>query len=236
MNSNLFVILGAEGSGRAALLGSLIEADSRVLVHVEEKESILKAKGLEESLIPWKWIDGRIAIGGDIPPSSELFFLTHGRQSPVDQVEGIRDWMDHKPVELARILTVVNCRLLLENEKLRGWYDACIHFSDGVLLGGRQDVPNRWIDDFIESHQKQNYPCLFRYVKKDRIDRPAEVLIPEARRISLAFEDPEDAWDEQGNRIEEPYFVRDAAGRRTKWVPEITDFLESGNRQSAIGN
>ena len=52
MNSNLFVILGAEGSGRAALLGSLVEADSRVLVHVEEKESMVAAGVLKECLVP----------------------------------------------------------------------------------------------------------------------------------------------------------------------------------------
>ena len=35
------------------------------------------------------------------------------------------------------------------------------------------------------------------------------MLLPEARRISLAFEDSEDLWDEEGNPILEIYFQRD---------------------------
>ena len=86
-------------------------------------------------------------------------------------------------------------------------------------------MPSRWVDDLIESHRKANFPCLFRYVKKNRIEKAAEVLLPEARRISLAFEDSEDLWDEEGNPILEIYFQRDEAGRRIKWVPDICDFL-----------
>lgn len=225
MDSPLYVFLGAESSRRMALLANLLEPESRVLVQVGEMEAA-KASGLSPAaLVPWKWIDGRIAIGGDIAPGAELFFLSHGRESAVDTVEGIRDWLVGKPVQLARILTLVNCGLLYANEKLRGWYDACIHFSDAVLMGCRTDVPGRWVDVFIDSHQKANFPCLFRYVKKDRVDRAAELLIPEARRISLAFEAPEDLWDEEGNPVEEQYFLRDEAGRRTKWVPDICEFL-----------
>ncbi len=225
MDSQLYVFLGAEGSGRLALLANLLEADTRVLVHVQERESAKSAGLPDAAVVPWKWMQGRIAIGGDIPPGAELFFLAHGRESPVDAVEGIREWMAGKPVALARILTLVHCGRLHAHEKLRAWYDACIHFSDAVLLGSRQDVPGRWVEDFVQSHRKANFPCLFRYVKKDRIDRVAEVLLPEARRISLAFEDPEDLWDEEGNPVEEAYFQRDEANRRIKWVPDICDFL-----------
>jgi len=225
MNSRMFVVLGSAGSGRVALLKDWIVEESRVLVHVDEKSSALNAGIPPGLIVPWKWKEERIAIGAEIPPASELFFLTHGLESPVDQVERIQEWMHGKPVELARILTVVNCALLQTNGKLQGWYDACIHFSDAVLLNGRKGVPSKWVEDWIQSYRKQNFPCIFRLVKKDRIKNPGEILIPEARRISLAFEDPEDAWDEQGRRVEEPYFLRDEAGRRKKWVPEITDFL-----------
>ena len=231
MNSQLFLILGAAGSGRAVFLAGLLEENTRLIVHVDEKATAIAAGIPPENLVPWKWIEGCIAIGGDIPPGSEIFFMAHGRESPVTLVEGIRDWMEGKPVELSRILTVVNCRLLYENEKLGGWYDACIHFSDVVLLGARKEVPNRWVDGFIDSYRSRNFPCIFRLVKKNRVDRPAELLIPEARRISLAFEDPEDAWDDQGNPVVELYFERDEAGRRKKWVPEISIFLESEKSQ-----
>ena len=231
MNSQLFLILGAAGSGRAVFLAGLLEENSRLIVHVDEKAAAIAAGIPPGNLVPWKWIEGCIAIGGNIPPGSEIFFMAHGHESPITLVEGIRDWMEGKPVELSRILTVVNCRLLYKNEKLGGWYDACIHFSDVVLLGVRKGVPNRWVDGFINSYRVRNFPCIFRLIKKNFVDRPGDLLIPEARRISLAFEDPEDAWDEQGNPIVESYFERDEAGRRTKWVPEITVFLERQKSQ-----
>ena len=226
MNSLLFVVLGATDSGRAALVSSWLEGNSRVLVHVDEKEKAVAA-GIDPSqIVPWKWIgEGTIGIGGEIPVGAELFFLSNGKESQVDFVEGIHGWIQGKPIDLARILTVVNCTLLASHEKLFIWYDACIYFSDVVLLACRQGVTNKWVQEYKEIYAEKNYPCHFRFVKKGRVDHPAEVLIQEARRISLAFEDPEDRYDEEGNFLEEGYFERDQAGRRKKWVPDILDFL-----------
>ena len=96
MNSRMFVVLGSAGSGRVALLKDWIVEQSRVLVHVDEKSSALSAGIPPELLVPWKWQEERIAIGAEIPADSELFFLTHGLESPVDQLEGIQEWMQGK--------------------------------------------------------------------------------------------------------------------------------------------
>ena len=45
-------------------------------------------------------------------------------------------------------------------------------------------MPSRWVDDLIESHRKANFPCLFRYVKKNRIEKAAEVLSRSAPNLS----------------------------------------------------
>ena len=225
MRSLLFAVLGATGSGRAALISSWVEENSRVLVHVDEKDHAIEQGIPSEQIVPWKWVNQRIGIGGEIPVGAELFFLSNGRESPVDFVEGLKEWMQGKPVDLGRILTVMNCWLLAENDKLKSWYDACIHFSDAVLLGCRQDVTNLWIKNLQQSYKERSYPCHFRFIKKNRIDNLGEVLYPEARRISLIFEDEEDRYDEEGNYLEEEYFQRDEAGRRIKWVPDIENFL-----------
>lgn len=225
MSSVLYAVLGSAGSGRSALIANLLEEDSRFIVHVDEKAHAIASGVPPEQIVPWKWIDGHIGIGGEIPVGAELFFMVHGRESPVDFIEGLHEWIQGKPIQLGRVLTVVNCSLLAKHPKLQNWYNACIYFSDAVLLGCREDVTNGWINEFQSSYTEKNYPCHFRFIKKNKIDRPAEILFPEARRISLVFEDEEDRYDEEGNYIEEEYFLRDVAGKRIKYVPEIADFL-----------
>ena len=225
MKSLLYAVLGAAGSGRSALIANLLEENSRLLVHVDEKDHAIASGVASEKIVPWKWIDGHIGIGGEIPVGAELFFMVHGRESPVDFIEGLQEWLQGKPIQLGRVLTIVNCSLLANQPKLRNWYNVCIYFSDAVLLGCREEVTNGWIKDFKARYEEQNYPCYFRFIKKNKIDHPAEILFPEARRISLVFEEDEDRYDDEGNYIEEEYFLRNEAGRRLKYVPEITDFL-----------
>ena len=119
-----------------------------------------------------------------------------------------------------------------------------MHFSDVVLLTRREGVANKWLSGFRAHFDGQFYPCLFELVKAGRVKNPALVLDPLARRMSHAF-DAEQDWiftDAEGEEIEEdeetdgdeeveatqaedPYFVRDAAHRRVKKVPDITKYL-----------
>ena len=82
-------------------------------------------------------------------------------------------------------------------------------------------------------------------VKDGRVHNPALVLEPQARRMTHVFDEEQD-WiftNAEGDEIDEqeevedgeegieakpeedPYFVRDAAGRRLKKVPDIAKFL-----------
>ena len=38
---------------------------------------------------------------------------------------------------------------------LLAWYDACVHFSDVVLLQRREGVANKWVSDFLKHHEDQ---------------------------------------------------------------------------------
>ena len=87
-------------------------------------------------------------------------------------------------------------------------------------------------------------PSLNAAVKRVRVKNPPLVLAPEARRMSH-FLDAEQDWiftntdgeviDEEeetegeeeieATPEEDPYFVRDAAGRRLKKIPDIAKFL-----------
>ena len=107
-------------------------------------------------------------------------------------------------------------------------------------------MANKWLSDFQARYADQFFPCVFEFVKAGRVKNPALVLQPEARRMSHVF-DEEQNWvvtSEAGEELTEdeldgeegeeevevtpevePYFERDAAGRRAKRIPDIAKFL-----------
>jgi hypothetical protein len=172
--------------------------------------------------------------------ASHVFVLFDGRMNPVDQVEGFRNWMAERGLEVARVLCVVNCQLAERHPKLFAWYEACIYFSDVVLLNQRENVPNKWIGDFRAKFEDKFYPCLFEFVREGKVKNPALVLAPVARRMSHVFdetdwvnaygEDDEEEEMEDGDEVEvkpeeDPYLERRNGGRRVHEIPHIEDFL-----------
>jgi hypothetical protein len=243
----VYVILGTAGAGRRAVVadlidGGLVEGDRpAVLVSDAEKES---ATDLPlPNVTRWHWT-GEL-IEAKLPTdATHVFFVTDGRSSPVDQLEVFKPWIDAQGGELARVLCVVDCQLAEKNPPLIAWYDACVHFSDIVLLNRREGVENKWLSDF-QAHFKSKYiPALFEFVKGDRVKNPGLVLDPQARRMSHVFDEEQD-WiftDAEGDEIDEdeetegdeeveakveedPYFARLNGGRRVKEVPDVRKYL-----------
>ena len=180
-------------------------------------------------------------IDAALPPeTTHLFVLFDGRMSPVDQVEGFKNWVAERGTEVARVLCVVNCQLAEKHPKLFAWYEACIYFSDVVLLNQRENVPNKWIGDFRAKFEDKFYPCLFEFVREGKVKNPALVLAPVARRMSHVFdetdwvnahdEDDDEDEMEDGDEVEvkpeeDPYLERRNGGRRVHELPHIQDFL-----------
>lgn len=246
----VYVILGAATSGRreilADILSSLPPEEKAVVYHSEEEpvsapETTLAA---EISFTPWAWNEetGRFRTDDWTGEPKRIFFLTEGTRDPIDQVEAFQGWVTHRSGELARVLTVVHCRLLHENPKLFPWYEACIHFSDYVLLNRREEVPEKWMREFQMKFKKSFFPCHFERVKKGRLQNPALVLEPESRRVSHYFEDEEEfpladldeevfeegevtAEELEGMPRKDPYIKRYPSGRRIKELPDISEFL-----------
>jgi len=244
----VYVILGAAGSGRREIVADLIEGGlaegdrAAVMLSAAEAPDRLDAK--LPGLARWTWTDD--SIDGMLPrEATHVFFVTDGRTNPVDQLEVCKAWLEGQGGELGRILCVVNCALAEKNPASLAWYEACVHFSDVVLLTRREGVANKWLSEFRAHFDNLFYPCLFELVKAGRVKNPALVLDPLARRMSHAF-DAEQEWvftDSEGDEIEEdeesegeeevevtaavdPYFVRDMAQRREKKIPDIRKFLE----------
>jgi hypothetical protein len=187
--------------------------------------------------VPTRWrrlIDQ--TVEAELPTgATHVFFVVDGRRSPVDQVEAFKAWLDSRGAEVARVLCVVDCRLAEQHPKLMAWFEACIHFSDVVLLNHREGISNRWMADFQEKFHAKFFPCLFEFVKEGRVKNPALVLAPVAHRISHVFDEPEwvpadDEADDDDDEVEmtaevDPYLERRAGGRRVKELPHIEDFL-----------
>lgn len=199
-------------------------------------------------VLHWTLSGGSIQLDpGAVAGATHVFFVADGRGNPIDQLEAVKPWQTQTGTEIARVYTFVNCRFAEAHPQLAVWYDACIHFSDAVLLGSREGVANKWISDFQSRYKDQFYPCLFEFVKDGRVKNPPLMLEPEARRMSHFFDEPE--WveaeggdfemgteDEEGAETTEneeielvaevdPWMERRAGGRRVKELPDVAKYL-----------
>ena len=245
----VYVILGAAGSGRREVLWDLIDGglgeNARPAVLLAAAEPAAEIDGKLPNVARWVCTQAG-SIEAELPAgATHVFFVTDGRRSPVDQMEAFQAWVELQPAQVARVITVINCQLAEKHPPLRAWYEACVHFSDVALLNRREGVGNKWLSDFRGFFDDQFVPCLFEFVKAGRVKNPALILEPQARRMTHIFDD-ELEWivvDEEGSeddgadakdgeeeevevaREEDPYFARDAAGRRAKRIVEIAEFL-----------
>jgi hypothetical protein len=232
----LYVFLGSTGSGRRDVAADLIEfglePDEKAVILVAETEEP-NGEATAHTTPVLKWKRGEEGIEATVPPEiSQVFMLVNGRENPVDQLEAIKEWIDSGAVRLGRILTVINSALYADTPGLGDWYDACIHFSDVVLLNNRTGVSEKWISSFKKRLQEQFMPCLIELVKKGKVPNPALVLYPEGRRLSLAFEEVDEMYvfeddDEEEDEISaDPYFERSPSGQRVKVIPDVRNHLK----------
>jgi hypothetical protein len=243
----VYLILGSAGSGRRQVLIDLLEdglvTGDQPAVMLASSEVFDEADAKLPTLVRWSWQDGLI-IGQRPASATHTFFIAEGRTNPVEQIEAFVAWLEAQGAQIGRVYTVVNCQLAEKHPALLAWYEACVHFSDIVLLNRRDGVANKWMSDFQAYFKKQFVPALFEFVKDGHVKNPALILDPQARRMSHEFDDEQD-WifkttegeiidedeetegDEEveATREEEPYFARDAAGRRVKRLPDIAAYL-----------
>ncbi len=243
----VYVILGATGSGRRSVLADLIDGglaqEDRSVVVLSENEAEPELEKRLPRVAHWSWLESQVVVPeGVLGDATHVFFVTAGRENPVDQLEAFKVWFDQSGTQIGRVLCLVNCQLAEQHAELIAWYEACIHFSDVVLLARREGVANKWLSDFQNRFKDQYFPCIFEFVKEGRVKNPPLILEPEARRMSHLFDETEwvaldDSGEEEEQEQEEdeeveltpkadPYFERNAAGRRLKEIPDIERFLQ----------
>lgn len=258
----VYVLLGAPGSGRREVLADLISGgldptageQAHVILAEGEPVHVLDEKLGASSVARMRWDPELRALFADAPPTgvSHVFILLDGLLDPVDQLEALKPWLAAHELLIARIFTVVHCQLAEKNPGLKPWFDACVHFSDVVLLNRREGVANKWLSVFRGSYEDQHIPCLFEFVKAGKVKNPAMLLDPVARRLSQYFDPSE--WDDldlEGIEIGEsddedgenarpldktnldpdnqppvdPYLERRAGGGRAIDLPDMRKFI-----------
>ena len=106
----VYLILGAAGSGRREVVADLIEggldgaAGVRSLLAADEPADPADAR--LGAVARWTWTDGRIE-SPDLTGAATVFFFADGRRNPVDQIEAFPAWLAGRGGELARILCVL---------------------------------------------------------------------------------------------------------------------------------
>jgi len=209
----------------------------RPAVLISDQEEADPADGKLAGVSRWSLQPGSGIEAGYPQDATHVFIVVDGRCNPIDQIEAFKEWLGERAAEVARVICVVDCRLAEKNPKLFAWFEACIYFSDVVLLNHREGVPNKWLGDFQKKFEGKFYPCLFESVKAGRVKNPALVLAPVARRMSHVFDeqewvvaDEEDEVEEGEDEVEmkpeeDPYFERRNGGRRVHEIPKIADYL-----------
>ena len=257
----VYLLLGAPGSGRREVLVDLLAtgidpALERPHVILPAGEPVQPGDGTLGVSPPTRmsWDAEKRPLLAGAPPedATHVFIVFDGALSPVDQLEAIKPWLLARGWSVARVLTVVNCQLAEKHAALLPWFDACIHFSDVVLLNRREGVANKWLSEFRRRYEDQCLPCLFEFVKAGKVKNPAMLLDPTARRLSQYFDASEwdgldltdveigESEDDDGkdsrpldkNAIDpddqppvDPWFELDAAGRRRQPVPDMRKYL-----------
>ena len=223
-----YLILGAPSSGRREVLADLIDGTldgtEPTVVLLADTEAPAEIDQKLGTVIRWTWTEAQTIDGGLPEGVGRAFFITDGRRNPIDQIEAFKAWLTSERAELARIICVVNCRLAELHPQLLVWYDACIHFSDVVLLNRREGVANKWISDFQARYHGQYFPCHMEMVKAGRVHNPALILEPQPLRISHAF-DPDLQWvvkGADGEEIDDDEEIDEEDEEEVEMVPSRT--------------
>ena len=231
----VYLILGPNGSGRRALLADFVdslESESSVLYFKHRDEIINDYDSPLESLnavstVFWSVEGSKIKHESISVSPSSIFFIAPASIDLADVMEGLKGWLSKNDCQLTRIITVIDCKSLCENNSQNSWYEAAVHFSDMVLLNRREGVSEKWIKDMVTEKKKHFHPTRFELVKKNRVNNPIDVLDSQTYRTSLFFDDlipiEEDEFEDllpEDRRID-PYIERLESGKRRKIISQI---------------
>lgn len=221
MSIPAYFILGTPTSGRRGIVWNSIDAGSLdgdfSIVFVSENESpsdfdATIAKADNAGIVKYSdAFDAAEKLAALDPEKiTRVFFIADSTKNPADEVESFKSLVDGGAIRLARIWSVVDCSMYEKFPKQTAKYlDMLAHFADCVVLSRRSGASNRSVEDLRAHWEKMRHPHLVEYAdKKFATKSPMEMLVEEARRISMLFDefDPVDELElDDENLPEEPF-------------------------------
>lgn len=123
---------------------------------------------------------------------SLVFIVLDPRLPQVPQLELLAEAFKEAGMEPVKVVTCVDTGIAESSPQYRTWLEACIYYSDIVLLGNRSGTAKSFVREFQKGYEKQCYPCRFLFLKGPGTpDRPLEILAPHTRRLAQLFDLPE---------------------------------------------
>ena len=232
----VYLVFGTRDSGRRSLLLDLLEdfndADSTLYFRdsetpAQEIDSILETKetlhGCDFALNECKITHAAITL--KCTPS-KIFFLPDQTRDPADCIEALKAWLKKNQCQLTRIITLAHCQKIFESEAIDEWHQACIHFSDFVLVNQEDTVDKKWLNKWLSEIRKQFHPTRFEFIKKNKVHNPSDLLDHRVYRNSLFFDNTEEVCEhsdeEEIENYEDKYLRRLLNGKRACVIPRIT--------------
>lgn len=170
-----------------------------------------------------------------------VFWLLDPRENLADSLEETSDILTDAGITPVKVLTVVDCLATEKHSVVQKYYQACIHFSDVVLLGNRDGVSQKWLREWQESFRKACFPCDFHMIKKGgHLVEAQSIFYPDIRRITQIFDppeshsidpmllpeweasfDPEDEDSQPPATESDPWLERHPNGARKQIIPDV---------------
>ncbi len=242
-----YLVIGTPTSGRRGVIWDVITkttADDEFCgVFISENEAPAAsdkriAAAQNAGIIRYKDADDAMEkiASLDSGKFTRIFFFADATRNLADCMEDFKRLVDAGHIRLARIWGVLDCELLCKlPDEVQPYADALAHYSDCLLLSRRENVSNKDVAEIKSRYEKQCLPLVFEYVDVNfHVAHPIELMIEEARRVSMLFEDfdPVDDLDiDEDNLPEEPfslerkpdpYLEKLQNGLRKKPIPDLS--------------
>lgn len=239
-----YLVLGTPSCGRRAAICDLIsrglyeKTSPALLMSNSEEPSDFDAK-LEKLAKVFRYGDLSVDEIPDLGACDVVFCMADSRADMISQIEKFKEICDRGVFRLVRILGFVDCSLYsLAFDECADFYDAMSHFSDCMILSNRSGVSGKDIKKIQKRYLDMCRPHIFQNEMKDgKLENPSAILIDEARRISMAFDDydpidelelDEDTLPQEPFTIEKKtdiYFEKTESGARVKRVSSGADLF-----------
>lgn len=246
MSIPAYFILGTPNSGRRGLCADVCKNafdGQKVVVFVSENEpecACAQQLAACAQVVQYNSADAPEKTAALASDTDAVLFVADSSENVADSVENFKRIVDAGKIRLARIWSVADCKVATEFPKQTAlFFEALSHFADCLMLSRRSGVSNAAVNEFVVPFKKQCKPHLIEYMDKfDRVANPMEIVVEQARRISMLFDeyDPVDELDlDEDNLPEEPFDLQRKPdpyldtlpnGCRKNPIPDISKFVK----------